>query len=60
MIRRVVSTGFGVAGFVCIFLSLGNVALAVPLLAPEIDGASAMGALSVLGAGLMMLRDRLK
>ncbi|MFO0918072.1 MAG: hypothetical protein U0872_07135 [Planctomycetaceae bacterium] len=58
MVRNVLSAVCSAAGLACVVLSLENVVLAVP--APEIDAGSAVTALSVLGAGWLMLRDRLK
>lgn len=56
MLRLILSA----AGLICIVLGLETTAFARPAGVPEIDAGSAASALSVLGAGFLMLRARLK
>lgn len=56
MLRLILSA----AGLICVVLGLETTAFARPAGVPEIDAGSAASALSVLGAGFLMLRARLK
>jgi hypothetical protein len=47
-------------GFACLLLSAGSFAFAGNVVAPEIDGASAVSAVVLLSGGLLILRARRK